>query len=84
MRGNAWDACVGSLCGKSQPKKVVRHTRWLPVWYFKFFGSADVGMHARNTMTTYYVYLLFGNEVADLQSEFCCILKVVVFFLSHV
>ena len=45
-----------------------------------FFGSADVGMHAHNTMTTYYVYLLFGKEVADLQSEFCCILKVVVFF----
>ena len=31
-------------------------------------------------MTTYYVYLLFGKEVTDLQSEFCCILKVVVFF----
>ena len=45
----------------------------------QFFGSADVGMHAHNTMTTYYVYLLFGKEVADLQSEFCCILKVVVF-----
>ena len=23
MRGNAWDACVGSLCGKSQPKKAI-------------------------------------------------------------